>query len=227
MIFGFNEVYFALFVGILALLYSAFLVFKVVRSPKGNEKMQGIAKAIEEGANAYLMRQYKTLVPIVIILAALIYYFVNADTAIAFVVGVLSSAFAGYVGMQAAVKGNVRVANAANAGLGAALSLAFKGGAVTGMALVGFGLIGLSGLYIAFNGNLAPLVGYGFGASLLSLFARVGGGIYTKAADVGADLAYRKNRKEHSRRRPEESGGDCRQCRRQCRGLRRHGRGCF
>jgi len=218
MIFGFNEVYFALFVGILALLYSALLVFKVVRSPKGNEKMQGIAKAIEEGANAYLMRQYKTLVPIVIILAALIYYFVNADTTIAFVVGVLSSAFAGYVGMQAAVKGNVRVANAANAGLGAALSLAFKGGAVTGMALVGFGLMGLSGLYIVFNGNLAPLVGYGFGASLLSLFARVGGGIYTKAADVGADLVGKieKNIPEDDPRNPAviadnvgDNVGDC------------------
>jgi len=188
MIFGFSEVYFALGVGVLALLYSLVLVFQVSRFPKGNEKMQAIAKAIEEGANAYLLRQYKTLLPIVLILGAAIYYFVNTDTAIAFIIGVISSALAGYIGMQAAVRGNVRVADVASKGLAAALSLAFKGGAVTGMALVGLGLIGLSGLYLLFNGNLAPLVGYGFGASLISLFARVGGGIYTKAADVGADL---------------------------------------
>lgn len=188
MIFGFNEVYFALGVGILALLYSLFLVFQVTRFPKGNEKMQSIAKAIEEGANAYLLRQYKTLLPIVLILAVAIYYFVNTETTIAFIIGVISSALAGYIGMQTAVRGNVRVADVASKGLAAALALAFKGGAVTGMALVGLGLIGLSGLYLLFNGNLAPLIGYGFGASLISLFARVGGGIYTKAADVGADL---------------------------------------
>ncbi|MCX8200036.1 MAG: sodium-translocating pyrophosphatase [Candidatus Micrarchaeota archaeon] len=188
MIFGMSEVYFALAVGILAILYSGALVFSILRSPKGNEKMQGIAKAIEEGANAYLMRQYKTLFPIVVLLAAAIYAFVSLPTAIAFIVGVVSSALAGYIGMQTAVRGNVRVAEAANSGLKAALSMAFRGGAVTGMALVGLGLIGISALYIYFNGQLAPLVGFGFGASLISLFARVGGGIYTKAADVGADL---------------------------------------
>jgi len=188
MIFGIEEVYFALGTGILALLYSAYLTYSVINSPKGNEKMQDISKAIQEGANAFLMRQYKTLLPIVIILLAAIYFFVGSGTAIAFVVGVLSSALAGYIGMQTAVRGNVRVADAARKGLKEALSMAFKGGAVTGMALVGLGLIGLSVLYIVFNGNLVPLIGYGFGASLISLFARVGGGIYTKAADVGADL---------------------------------------
>ena len=188
MIFGIDEVYFALGTGMIALLYSAYLTFSVIRSPKGNEKMQDISKAIQEGANAFLMRQYKTLLPIVIILLAAIYFFVGSGTAIAFVVGVISSALAGYVGMQAAVRGNVRVADAARKGLKEALSMAFKGGAVTGMALVGLGLIGLSVLYITFDGNLIPLIGYGFGASLISLFARVGGGIYTKAADVGADL---------------------------------------
>ncbi|MEM3363968.1 MAG: sodium-translocating pyrophosphatase [Candidatus Micrarchaeia archaeon] len=188
MIFGVSEVYFALAVGILAIIYSGALVFSILRSPKGNEKMQSIAKAIEEGANAYLMRQYKTLLPIVILLAAAIYAFVGMPTAIAFIVGVISSALAGYIGMQTAVRGNVRVAQAASNGLKAALSMAFRGGAVTGMALVGLGLIGISALYIYFNGELAPLVGFGFGASLISLFARVGGGIYTKAADVGADL---------------------------------------
>lgn len=188
MIFGISEVYFALAVGILAILYSGMLVFQILRASKGNEKMQSISIAIQEGANAYLMRQYKTLLPIVILLVAAIYFLVGLETAIAFIVGVISSALAGYIGMQAAVRANVRVADAANKGLKEALEMAFKGGAVTGMALVGLGLIGLSVLYIYFNGNLIPLIGYGFGASLISLFARVGGGIYTKAADVGADL---------------------------------------
>ncbi len=218
MIYGFNEVYFALFVGMLALLYSAFLVFQIIRSPKGNEKMQNIAEAIEEGANAYLTRQYKTLLPIVIVLAAAIYYLVNSNTAFAFAIGVFSSAFAGYIGMQAAVRGNLRVADAARQGLSQALSLAFKGGAVTGMALVGLGLVGLSVLYVVFNGDLLPLVGYGFGASLISLFARVGGGIYTKAADVGADLVGKveKNIPEDDPRNPAviadnvgDNVGDC------------------
>lgn len=218
MIFGFNEVYFALGIGLLAIIYSLVLVYQVIRSPKGNEKMQNIAKAIEEGANAYLVRQYKTLLPIVIILFAAIYYFANQNTAVAFIIGVISSALAGYIGMQTAVRGNVRVADMANKGLASAFSLAFKGGAVTGMALVGLGLVGLSGLYIIFNGDLAPLVGYGFGASLISLFARVGGGIYTKAADVGADLVGKveKNIPEDDPRNPAviadnvgDNVGDC------------------
>ncbi|MCX8205889.1 MAG: sodium-translocating pyrophosphatase [Candidatus Micrarchaeota archaeon] len=188
MIFGVSEVYFALAVGILAILYSGALVLSIVRAPKGNERMQSIAKAIEEGANAYLMRQYITLLPIVLVLAGAIYYFVNLPTAIAFLAGVLSSSLAGYIGMQTAVRSNVRVAEVAGKGLPGALAMAFRGGAVTGMALVGLGLVGLGALYILFDGALAPLVGYGFGASLISLFARVGGGIYTKAADVGADL---------------------------------------
>jgi K(+)-stimulated pyrophosphate-energized sodium pump len=112
---------------------------------------------------------------------------VNVQTAIAFLAGVLSSALAGYLGMQVSVRSNVRVAEAAKSGMAHALSVAFRGGAVTGMALVGLGLIGLASLYFIF-GSLLPLIGFGFGASLISLFARVGGGIYTKAADVGADL---------------------------------------
>ena len=178
----------ALGAGVIALLYAAYLANKVVKSPKGTPKMQEISGAIQEGANAFLMRQYITLVPIVVILFAAIYYFVDMGTAIAFVVGVISSALAGYIGMQTSVRGNVRVAEAAKKGLQGALSIAFSGGAVTGMALAGLGLLGLGGLYLLFGGNLAPIIGYGFGASLISLFARVGGGIYTKAADVGADL---------------------------------------
>ncbi|MFH1394277.1 MAG: sodium-translocating pyrophosphatase [Candidatus Micrarchaeota archaeon] len=178
----------AFLAGVLTLLYAAYLAFMVVKAPRGTEKMQEISKAIEEGANAFLMRQYKTLLPIVVVLFAIIAVLVGANTAIAFVVGVVSSALAGYIGMQVSVRGNVRVAEAAKKGLKGALSVAFKGGAVTGMALAGLGLIGLSILFAVFGGSLVPMIGYGFGASLISLFARVGGGIYTKAADVGADL---------------------------------------
>lgn len=174
--------------GIVALLYAGLLTFLVIRSPKGTAKMQEISGAIMEGANAFLMRQYKTLLPIVVLLLVIIGYFVDVNMAIAFLIGVISSALAGYIGMQVSVRGNVRVAEAAKSGLNGALSVAFRGGAVTGMALAGLGLVGLSGLYWYFGGSLAPLIGYGFGASLISLFARVGGGIYTKAADVGADL---------------------------------------
>ena len=178
----------AFLVGIITLLYAGWLVYRIVNSPKGNKKMQEIAQAIEEGANAFLSRQYKSLAPIVIVIVGLVYYFIGANTAIAFVAGVISSALAGYIGMQVSVRANLRVAEGAKQGLERALSLGFSGGAVTGMALAGLGLIGVSSLYYLFGGNLAPLIGYGFGASLISLFARVGGGIYTKAADVGADL---------------------------------------
>jgi K(+)-stimulated pyrophosphate-energized sodium pump len=133
------------------------------------------------------MRQYLTLAVIVVLLFAVIWVWLNQQMALAFLVGVISSALAGYIGMQVSVRANVRVAEAAKKGLKPALDLSFKGGAVTGMALAGLGLIGVGGLYLYF-GSLVPLIGYGFGASLISLFARVGGGIYTKAADVGADL---------------------------------------
>ncbi|MDD5340077.1 MAG: sodium-translocating pyrophosphatase [Candidatus ainarchaeum sp.] len=182
-----QSVLLAMVAGILALLYAAYLSYRVVRSPAGSAKMQEISRAIQEGANAFLTRQYKTLAPIVAVLLLVIAVGVGVDTAIAFLAGVLSSALAGYVGMQVSVRGNVRVAEAAKGGIAQALSVAFKGGAVTGMALVGLGLIGVASLYYVF-GTLMPLIGYGFGASLISLFARVGGGIYTKAADVGADL---------------------------------------
>ena len=174
--------------GIVTLLYALWLAFSVNRAPTGDKKMVQIASAIREGADAFLMRQYRTLLPIVIVLTLLILAFVSTNTAIAFLAGVVCSALAGYIGMQVAVRANVRVSQAAKKSLKGALSLATKGGAVTGMALVGLGLIGLSGLYFILGGDLVPLIGYGFGASLISLFARVGGGIYTKAADVGADL---------------------------------------
>ena len=186
-----DAVILALGAGIFALLYAAFLAYRVVSAPAGSEKMREIAKAIQEGANAFLLRQYKTLAPIVVVLAVLIALGLQGQlgiqTSLAFLAGVISSALAGYIGMQVSIRANVRVAEAAKSGMMKALGMAFNGGAVTGMALAGLGLIGLSLLYIYF-GSLAPLIGFGFGASLISLFARVGGGIYTKAADVGADL---------------------------------------
>jgi K(+)-stimulated pyrophosphate-energized sodium pump len=182
-----DAVLLALGAGVLTLLYAGFLAYRVVSAPGGNDKMREIAKAIQEGANAFLLRQYKTLAPLVLVLVVVIGLAVNGPTALAFLAGVISSALAGYIGMQVSVRANVRVAEAAKKGLKPALGLSFQGGAVTGMALAGLGLIGVAALYSYF-GNLAPLIGYGFGASLISLFARVGGGIYTKAADVGADL---------------------------------------
>jgi len=187
-----DAVILALGAGIFALLYAAYLAYRVVSAPAGSEKMREIAKAIQEGANAFLIRQYKTLAPLVVVLAILIAFGLQGQlgiqTSLAFLAGVIASALAGYIGMQVSIRANVRVAEAAKSGMRKALSMAFNGGAVTGMALAGLGLIGLSLLYIYFNNSLAPLIGFGFGASLISLFARVGGGIYTKAADVGADL---------------------------------------
>ncbi len=177
----------ALGAGVITLLYAAYLAFRVVRSSAGSKEMRAISGAIQEGANAFLMRQYKTLIPIVLVMLVLIGVGVNWPTGIAFLIGVVSSALAGYIGMQVSVRANVRVAEAAKKGIKPALGIAFKGGAVTGMALAGLGLLGVGILY-SYLGDLAPLIGYGFGASLISLFARVGGGIYTKAADVGADL---------------------------------------
>ena len=178
---------FAFLSGLLVLLYAAYLVFAVFKMPEGNAKMKEIASAIREGANAFLSRQYKTIAPLALVLGIVIGIFIGWKTGFAFIIGVISSALAGYIGMMVSVRANSRVAEAAKDGIKKALDVSFKGGAVTGMAVVGLGLVALSALYGFFN-ELAPLIGFGFGASLISLFARVGGGIFTKAADVGADL---------------------------------------
>lgn len=184
-----NLIYLAPIAGLISLIFSALFARSVLKEETGNEEMQYISAAIQEGAMAYLNRQYKTIAVVAVILAALIFALLDdgAKVAFGFIVGAVSSAIAGYVGMNVSVRANVRTTQAATKGLQKAMSVAFRGGAVTGLAVVGLALLGTSGFYILF-GDVDLVIGFGFGASLISLFARVGGGIFTKAADVGADL---------------------------------------
>ncbi len=177
--------------GIIGLIFAGYLVLYILKLDAGSDRMKEIASAIQEGAMAYLNRQYRTVAVIAVILTILIALAINAETAVAFVLGAVMSAAAGYLGMNISVRSNVRCANAAKDGMKKALDVAFKGGAVTGISVASLALLGVSGLYIAFGGRteaVDKIVGFGFGASLISLFARIGGGIYTKAADVGTDL---------------------------------------
>jgi K(+)-stimulated pyrophosphate-energized sodium pump len=182
-----NTVLFGVAGGLAAVLFAVVLIFLVLRMPPGNERMKEIAAAIQEGASAYLNRQYTVIAIIGVIIAVVIGLFINWTTAGLFIVGAILSASAGYVGMNIAVRSNLRTAEAARSGLNQALEVAFRGGAVTGFMVVGLGLLGVSAAYFVFK-NPDDLVGLAFGASLVSVFARLGGGIYTKAADVGADL---------------------------------------
>ena len=182
-----NTVWFGVAGGLAALLFAVVLIFLVLRMPPGNERMREIAAAIQEGASAYLNRQYAVIAIIGVIIAVVIGFFINWTTAGLFIVGAILSASAGYVGMNIAVRSNLRTAEAARKGVNQALEVAFRGGAVTGFMVVGLGLLGVSAAYLLFK-KPDDLVGLAFGASLVSVFARLGGGIYTKAADVGADL---------------------------------------
>ncbi len=173
--------------GAVAVLFAVVLIFVVLREPPGNARMIEIASAIQEGAAAYLNRQYMVIAVIGVVVAIVIALTINWLTAVLYVVGATLSATAGYVGMNVSVRANLRTAEAARSGLGRALATAFRGGAVTGFMVVGLGLLGVSLSYFVTH-NLDALVGLGFGASLVSVFARLGGGIYTKAADIGADL---------------------------------------
>ncbi len=182
-----NTAWFGVAGGVAAVVFAVVLIGLVLRKPPGNDRMKEIAAAIQEGASAYLNRQYTVIAIIGVVIAIVIGFFINWKTASLYVVGAVLSASAGYVGMNIAVRSNLRTAEAARGGLNKALQVAFRGGAVTGFMVVGLGLLGVSAAYLVFK-NPDYLVGLAFGASLVSVFARLGGGIYTKAADVGADL---------------------------------------
>lgn len=185
-----DMLYLAPIVGVLALLFAAFKASFVSKQDAGNERMKEISSYISEGAMAFLTREYKALVVFVIVLAIILAVGLKSiPTAICFVVGAIFSVAAGYVGMKVATKANVRTTNAAwKGGLGKALDVAFSGGVVMGMCVVGLGIIGITGAYFITGGQTEIITGFSLGASSIALFARVGGGIYTKAADVGADL---------------------------------------
>ncbi|HVB65031.1 MAG TPA: sodium-translocating pyrophosphatase [Nitrolancea sp.] len=177
----------AIVAGGLALIYGLILVRWVLSRPNGNDRMREIASAIQEGASAYMRRQYQLVAMVAVVVAIILAVFLDVSTAVGFLIGAAASATAGFVGMSVAVRSNIRTAEAARTGVGPALDVAFRGGSVTGFFVVGLGLLSVS-IFYAIVRDVAPLVGLGFGGSLISVFARIGGGIYTKAADVGTDL---------------------------------------
>ncbi len=177
----------ALLPAVIAIIYGAVLIYWINKLSPGDERMQAIARAIQDGAKAYLGRQYKTIAMVAVVVFLVIGLTLDWITGLGFVVGAVLSGIAGMVGMNVSVRANVRTAEAAKTGFKEAMNVAVRGGTITGLLVVGLGLLGVSGFYLLTK-DLSALIGLGFGGSLISIFARIGGGIYTKAADVGADL---------------------------------------
>ena len=178
---------YAIGAGLLSLIYGTILIQWIMKRPAGEGKMKGIALAIQEGASAYMARQYKVIAWIGVVVFLVLGFVLGWNTAIGFLVGAVLSGLAGYIGMSVSVRANVRTTEAAKTNLSSAMDVAVRGGSVTGLFVVGFALIGVAAFYGA-TGDVHALIGLGFGGSLISIFARLGGGIFTKAADVGADL---------------------------------------